>query len=97
MADLRAQVGNAIKQTRTRRGLSQAELGGLISRELGRVVKEGQISDWESGRNFPRLDAVIAIATVLETSIDVLVRGEKSFADQLFDLDRRLREVEARR
>lgn len=103
MGDLRAQVGSSIKKLRVSRGLSQAELGGLISRELGKVIKEGQISDWESARNLPRLDVVVAIASVLETSLDVLVRGEKSFADELLEmrrhqqeLDHRLRAVERR-
>lgn len=96
MADLRAQVGNSIKRLRVARGLSQAELGGLISRELGKVVKEGQISDWESGRNLPRLDVVVAIATSLETSLDVLVHGEKSFADEMLEMRRRQQELDLR-
>lgn len=83
MEDLREAVGTSIAQARRRKGLSQAELGARVGNLLGRAVKEGQISDWENSRNLPRLDAMVMLAKVLETSIDQLVMGEESFAQSV--------------
>lgn len=94
MEDLKDRVGSSIKVIRTRKGLGQAELGARVSKIVGRKISEAQIGHWESGRNLPRLDVIDALATVFDTSIDALVRGEKGFVDELADQGRRLRALE---
>jgi transcriptional regulator with XRE-family HTH domain len=79
-ADPRTTLGDNIAIARRRKGLSQAELGKAVG------TTKGQISDWESGRNQPRLDAMVALARALETSIDMLVMGEQAFVDQVVKL-----------
>lgn len=60
--------------------MGQAELGDRIGELLDRPVSQDQIGHWETGRNLPRLDAMVALARVLGTSIDVMVVGEEGLA-----------------
>lgn len=56
-----------LAERREAKGLTQAEL----AKRAG--VKQNQVSNWESGRNTPRAEALKQIAAVLECSIDDLV------------------------
>lgn len=76
-ANLRTRLGDNIAIARRRKGLSQPELATAAN------TSKGQISDWEAGRNQPRLEALIAIAKALDVTIDSLIHGEEAFAEQL--------------
>jgi transcriptional regulator with XRE-family HTH domain len=59
-------LGPAILRCRTARGLKQSELGALIG------LTNAEISKYECGRHRPPLDALVAMALVLGTSLDKL-------------------------
>ena len=63
-------VGERIKAARTQRGLSQEELGELLS--VYRVV----ISDWERSKTMPTIKSVRRIARALDCRMVELV-GER--------------------
>ena len=59
-------VGKIIKQERTKRGWSQADLGRMLH------IGKASISRWESGEREPGLDALSRIAAVMELRTDAL-------------------------
>ena len=46
-------------------------------------VNEDTIGKWEKGRAKPQLENVIALSAALGVSIDALIKGEETVADQL--------------
>lgn len=82
--------GRRLRELRTRRGLSQKELGAAIG------VHYMQISKYETGVNFPAVGKVLEIAKVLQVSMDQLfgeVVPDESHVKNL-KLLRRFRELE---
>ena len=57
-------VGKIIKQERTKRGWSQADLGRML--HMGKA----SISRWESGEREPGREALSRIAAVMELSVE---------------------------
>lgn len=57
-------IGNAIKEARKKKGLSQSELADLSG------LNRNSIYNYETGKREPRIDALVAIAKALEISID---------------------------
>ena len=64
------QLGERIKQARTKAGLTQMELASKSG------LMQGQISRWENGQNVPTFANVSAIAKALGIKIDELAGGE---------------------
>ena len=62
------QVGMRIRQRRRKLGLSQQELAERVG------TPQCQISLYESGRAFPRIDTVEKLAAALETTASELLR-----------------------
>lgn len=60
-------IGNRIKSLRKKKGLTQTELGKLIS------LTHASISGYERGERFPDLEILCNLADVLETSTDYLL------------------------
>ena len=60
--------GKVLKELRIERGLSQDQLG----KSLGYKI-HGIITQWESGKIFPVIENLIAIAKFFGVSIDYLV------------------------
>ena len=56
-------------QARRKKDLTQTELGYLAE------VDNKMISHYETGRNLPGVETVIALSNVLEVSIDYLLKG----------------------
>jgi len=59
-------VGKIIKQERTKRGWSQADLGRMLH------ANKASVSRWESGEREPGPDVVSRIAAVMELGVDAL-------------------------
>ena len=81
------ELGKRMKQIREVAGLSQAELGELLS------TGKRTISDYETGKIVPRLDYIKHFCQYFNLSIDTLV-GQKEYASKyntsrmtLLDLD----------
>lgn len=56
-----------VRQAREAQGLSKSELG----RRIG--VRHVQIIDYENGKKTPSVEHLVALATVLEVSVDYLL------------------------
>ena len=77
-------VGKIIKQERTQRGWSQADLGRMLH------ISKASISRWESGEREPGLDALSRIAAVMELGIDALTdpRQKTLFRPETIEVSR---------
>ncbi len=63
-------IGNQIRERRSRLGLSQDEL----ARKL--YVSRVTISHWETGKTLPDVQSMLLLANLFDTTIDELVRGD---------------------
>ena len=60
-----------LQQLRKNKGLTQEELAGRL------YVSRTAISKWESGRGYPNIDSLKAIARLFEVTIDELLSGDE--------------------
>ena len=63
-----------LQQLRKGKGLTQEELARQI------YVSRTAVSKWESGRGFPNIESLKALAKVFEVSLDALLSGEEILA-----------------
>lgn len=75
-------IGKRIKQYRTERGISQEELSEIIN------INYRHISNIETGRRYPSLEIIVAIANAFEISaddllVDTLNRSSSSVGKEL--------------
>ena len=61
------QLGERLKETRERRGLTQEQLAHAVKMNAARI------SDYESGRIVPKLEKAVALAVALDVTLDELV------------------------
>ena len=50
---------------------------------MGEAVGKDQIGRWEEGENLPGVDALLALASELGTSLEELVMGEAAFEERV--------------
>lgn len=60
-----------LQQLRKRKGMTQEELAEVL------YVSRTAISKWESGRGYPNIDSLKAIATFFHVTIDELLSGDE--------------------
>lgn len=63
-------TGRLIRELRTQKGLTQAQLAGLIN------VSDKAVSKWERGLGCPDVSLLGTLSEVLEVNIDRLLEGE---------------------
>jgi len=63
-------VGHLIATLRLEKGLSQSELGLMLG------VTNKAVSRWETGRGYPDTALLLPLATILEITVDELLKGE---------------------
>ena len=63
-----------LQELRKQKGLTQEELAGVLS------VSRTAISKWESGRGYPNIDSLKAIAKYFSVTIDQLLSGDELLA-----------------
>ncbi len=63
-------IGNQIRERRSRLGLSQDELAQRL------YVSRVTISHWETGKTLPDVQSMLLLANLFDTTIDELVRGD---------------------
>lgn len=59
-----------ISVAREKRGITQAELADSL------CVTQGAISQWETGKSFPRAELLPKLADILGCTVDELLRKE---------------------
>ena len=77
-----------LQELRKQRGLTQEELAALL------YVSRTAISKWESGRGYPNIDSLKAIAQFFSITIDELLSGDELLA--LAEKDSKQNEVRYR-
>ena len=60
-----------LQQLRKRKGMTQEELAEVL------YVSRTAVSKWESGRGYPNIDSLKAIATFFHVTIDELLSGDE--------------------
>lgn len=60
-----------LQELRKQKGLTQEDLAGILS------VSRTAISKWESGRGYPNIDSLKAIAKYFSVTIDQLLSGDE--------------------
>lgn len=65
------ELNTKIQQLRKQKGLTQEELAAAL------YVSRTAISKWESGRGYPGIDSLKAIAKFFHVSVDELLSGEE--------------------
>lgn len=70
--DLRTSLGQRIARMRGLRGWNQGEL----AKRMG--VARTRVGRWERGTTLPPLGTLIALSSVLETTLDALIAGRTS-------------------
>jgi len=60
---------NKLKALRQARNLTQEELAKLVD------VDRTTVTQWENGKNYPRVDTLIKLAQVLRCNVDTLLRA----------------------
>lgn len=63
--------GTKLQELRKGRGLTQEELAAAL------YVSRTAVSKWESGRGYPNIDSLKAVATFFSVSVDALLSGEQ--------------------
>ena len=83
--DLKAYVGNRIREERKKKRLSQRELGEKIG------VKHNTISMYENAANSPEQDSLFKIAQALEIKVDDLFPPFEISSKETDDFERALK------
>ena len=60
-----------LQELRNKKGLTQEELGNAL------YVSRTAVSKWESGRGYPNIDSLKAIAKFFDLTVDELLSGEE--------------------
>ena len=76
-----ANIGNTLRELRTRRGMSQAELAERIGK------KRSAVGNYESGAREPDLDTLRVLAVALNVSVAELLGGDAESPAPPVDLD----------
>ncbi|MEM6525210.1 MAG: helix-turn-helix transcriptional regulator [Bacteroidota bacterium] len=64
--------GKRLKESRTKRGLSQEELAYEVNQRINGTIRRNTISNYENNVSRPDFDILYALAEILSTSIDDL-------------------------
>ncbi len=63
-------IGNQIRERRTKMGLSQEELARRI------YVSRQTVSNWETDRTYPDIQSLLLLSVLFDTTIDEIVKGD---------------------
>lgn len=70
-------IGKKIKEARGTKKLTQQKLAEQLH------VSRSAISNWESERNYPDLDMIVALSNILEISLDKLLREDTLMVEEV--------------
>lgn len=82
-------LGNRISELRSKRDLTQAELGEIIGESIGVSLTQSAIGQYERGVRRPSLEIIEALSDTFNVSIDYLFgkTEEKLTVDKYLKLD----------
>lgn len=62
--------GGTLQQLRKEQGLTQEALGEQLH------VTRQTVSNWETGKNYPDLELLVALSDLFDISLDILLKGD---------------------
>ena len=62
-------LADQIRERRKKQNMTQAELAAQLN------VTQGAVAQWENGLTTPAIETLMAIAKVLQCTIDALING----------------------
>ena len=65
------EFGQKLQELRKQKGMTQEELAQAL------YVSRAAVSKWESGRGYPNIDSLKAIAKFYSVTVDALLSGEE--------------------
>ena len=71
------EFGKRIVQLRKEKGFTQKELADKLN------VSDKAVSRWETGKNYPDIETLQRLATVLDVSVNDLLSGELKLAKKV--------------
>lgn len=82
-------LGNRIAELRSKRDLTQSELGKILGETIGTTLTQSAIGQYERGVRRPSLEIVEALSDIFNVSIDYLFgkTEEKLTVDKYLKLD----------
>ena len=79
--DFKIAVGQRLKALRKRKKLTLFELADKMCNEYHTTIDEKSIRRYESGENLPKIDNLICLAEILDSSLDYIIYGKNSTDD----------------
>ena len=76
-----------LQELRKQKGMTQEELATAL------FVSRTAVSKWESGRGYPNIDSLKAIAAYFEVTVDALLSGEEWLTVAAKETDERVDDV----
>ncbi len=76
-------LGNRIKTEREKLNMSQDDLAQKMD------ISRQAISKWETGSSYPDIEKILRLSEIFSLSLDELVKGDKSFQENLIKEGRR--------
>ena len=73
-----------LKREREQKNWSQAELAEKI------YVSRQSVSKWETGKNYPSIEVIIALSDLFGITIDELLRGDAELKEKVIQDSKRL-------
>lgn len=68
--------GNFLKQLRKEKKLTQNGFADKMLEQYGRILEDGTISKWESGKSIPEISLIEDIADFYHVSVDEILNGQ---------------------
>lgn len=72
-------LAEAIKEQRELKRWSQEELANILK------VSRQSVSKWESAKNYPSLDILIAMSDLFGISLEHLIKGDARFKKEIIE------------
>ena len=70
-------IGDQIKQKRKELNMTQEDLAKQLN------VSRSTISNWEINRNYPDINSIVSLSTILEIPLDTLLRKESDVVKKI--------------
>lgn len=77
------EIGPKIKSSRKLKHITQQELADQIQ------ISRSAVANWESGRNYPDLDAIVQLSDLLDISLDQLLREDTQMVSTVSEEQRK--------
>lgn len=82
--DFKKNVGKRLQELREQKGLTKKDVVELLSRDYYCGINEKSIRRYEKGKILPKIDNLICLAELYDTTLDYIVYGKETSDDNSF-------------